>query len=159
MKLFGAWFACAAILIGGQTMAQTASPPVAARKPFIVKSPNGDREDDYYWLRDDTRKSPEILGLLKAENAYADAMLAKSKPLADALYGEFVGRIKQDDSSVPVHERGYWYYTRFERGADYPILARRKGEMTAPEEIMLDQPKMAAGKGFFAVSASISQPG
>ncbi len=120
-----------------------------------MKSPNGDREDDYYWLRDDTRKNPEMLDLLKAENGYADAMLAKTKPLADKLYGEFVGRIQQDDSSVPVRERGYWYYTRFEPGADYPVLARRKGEMTAPEEVMLDQPKMAAGKGFFAVSASV----
>ena len=136
-------------------MAQSASPPVAAKKPFTVKSPNGDREDDYYWLRDDTRKNPEMLALITSENAYADAVLAKTKPLADTLYGEIVGRIKQDDSSVPVRERGYWYYTRFEPGADYPVVARRKGEMTASEEVMLDQPKMAVGKGFFAIGARV----
>ena len=155
MKSFGALVLALALVFGGQTMAEPASPPVAAKKPFVVKSPNGDREDDYYWLRDDTRKNPEMLALLKAENAYADAMLAKTKPLAETLYGEFVGRIQQDDSSVPVRERGYWYYTRFEPGADYPVSARRKGAMTAPEEVMLDQPKMAVGKGFFAVSASV----
>ena len=155
MKLLGALVLGVALMLGGQDLAQTVSPPIAAKKPFTVKSPNGDREDDYYWLRDDTRKNPEMLGLLKAENGYADAVLAKSKPLADKLYGEFVGRIAQDDSTVPVRERGYWYYTRYEPGADYPVLARRRGEMTAPEEVLLDQPKMAAGKGYFAVSANV----
>ncbi len=154
MAKVGALVLFVAVLIGGRDLAQPATPPVAAKKPHLVASPNGDRNDDYYWLRDDTRKNPEMLALLKAENAYADAMLAKTKPLADKLYGEIVGRIKQDDSSVPLRERGYWYYTRFEPGADYPIVARRKGEMTAPEEVMLDQPRMAAGKGFFAIGAN-----
>ncbi|PLS69820.1 oligopeptidase B, partial [Salmonella enterica subsp. enterica serovar Typhimurium] len=76
----------------------------------------------------------------------------------DRLYKEVVGRIKQDDSSVPYLKRGYYYYTRFETGADYPVTARRKGAMSAPEEIMLDQPKMAAGKGFFAVGSTAVSP-
>ena len=155
MFRLGALILVSALLAGGQGLAQTTTPPVAIKKPHVVKSPNGEREDHYYWLRDDTRKNPEMLGLLTAENAYADAMLAKTKPLADKLFGEIVGRIKQDDSSVPVRERGYWYYTRFEPGADYPIVARRKGEMTAPEEVLLDQPRMAAGKGYFAVGARV----
>ena len=138
---------------------EPAKPPVAERKPFAIKSPSGaTREDDYYWLRDDTRKNPEMLAYLAAENGYADRVLAPTKPLQDAIYKEVVGRIKQDDSSVPYMKRGYLYYTRFETGADYPIAARRKGAMTAPEEILLDQPKMAAGKGFFAVDAMAVSP-
>jgi len=133
------------------------TPPTVAKKPFVVKGP-ADRNDEYYWLRDDTRKQPEMLAYLDAENAYADSVLAPTKPLQDKLYAEIVGRIKQDDSSVPVRERGYHYYTRFNVGADYPILARRKGSMTAPEQVMLDQPAMAKGHGFFAVSDySVSQ--
>ncbi len=138
-----------------QAQAQTATPPVAAKKPFLVTGPDGvaPRNDDYYWLRDDTRKSPEMLANLTAENAYADAVLAPTKPLQEALYSEIVGRIKQDDASVPYLKHGYWYYTRFETGKDYPISARRKGSMAAPEEIMFDQNAMAAGKGFFAIDA------
>ena len=42
--------------------------------------------------------------------------------------------------------------------ADYPIVARRKGSMKAPEQVLLDEPKMAKGHGFFAVSDySVSQ--
>lgn len=134
--------------------ADAPKPPVVAKKPYQVTAPAGSREDEYYWLRDDTRKDPAMLADLKAENAYADAVLAPTKPLQDKLYAEIVSRVKQDDASVPYRLRGYWYYTRFEAGKDYPISARRKGDMSAPEEIMLDQPAMAQGKGFFQVGAA-----
>jgi oligopeptidase B len=127
-------------------------PPVAAKKPHSVKAPFGaERQDLYYWLRDDTRTNADVLEYLKAENGYADAVLAASKPLADMLYKEIVSRIKQDDASAPYRERGYYYYTRFETGKDYPIVARRKSDMEAPEQIMLDQSKMAERKDFFAI--------
>lgn len=140
--------------------AQTAAPPVAAKKPFLVKGPDGvpARNDDYYWLRDDTRKNPEMLANLNAENAYVDAVLTPTKPLQEALYNEIVGRIKQDDASVPYRLRGYYYYTRFETGKDYAINARRKGGMTGSEEILFDQNAMAAGKGFFSLGeVTVSQ--
>jgi oligopeptidase B len=140
--------------------AQAPTPPVAAKKPFPVKGPEGvaPRNDDYYWLRDDTRKNAEMLANLNAENAYADAILAATKSLQETLYNEFIGRIKQDDASVPYRERGYWYYTRFETGKDYAINARRKGSMTGAEEILFDQNAMAAGKGYFSLGdVQISQ--
>jgi oligopeptidase B len=127
------------------------SPPVAARRAYAVPSPNGSREDPYYWLRDDTRKSQEVLDYLKAENAYTDAMLKGARPLADRIDAEIVGRIKQDDSSVPYRKRGYWYYRRFEVGGEYPIIARKRGKLDAPEEVMFDVPQMAKGHDFFSV--------
>ena len=140
-------------------LAMDATPPDAARKPHEVKAPFGaTRNDDYYWLRDDEREDKEVLAYLNAENAYTDAVLAPTKPLQEKLYGEIVGRIKQDDASVPYRERGYWYYTRFEAGKDYPIKARRKGSMDAPEEILLNVNAMAEGKGYFNVGdAQVSQ--
>jgi len=131
--------------------AQTApTPPVAAQKPYSVKGPH-DRNDPYYWLRDDTRKDPAMLAYLNAENAYADAMLAGTKAEQQALFKEIISRIKQDDSSVPVRERGYYYYSRFDKGADYPIIARKLGSLKAKEQVMLNQPVMAKGHGYFAV--------
>ena len=128
--------------------------PDAPRHDHVVRAPFGaERVDPYYWLRDDDRQHPEVLAYLKAENAYADAVMAPLRPLEDRLYDEIVGRIKQDDSSVPYRRRGYWYYSRFEVGKDYPVYARRQGEMTAPEEILLDVDAMAAGKDYFQVGA------
>ena len=56
------------------------SPPVAAIRPHEVHSPHGVRVDDYYWLRDDTRASTDVLEYLRAEDAYRVAMTAAWKP-------------------------------------------------------------------------------
>src|SRR5688572_2219612 len=150
-----ALFAATLVALGGEALAQAMPPPpVAAQRPHVVKGPGGiERVDEYYWLRDDSRKNPEMLAYLNAENAYADAVLAPLKPLQETLYSEFVGRIKQDDSSVPYLRRGYLYYSRFETGQDYPVAARRKGSMSAPEEVLLDQPAMGRGKGYFNIGS------
>jgi oligopeptidase B len=127
-------------------------PPDVAKKPHVVKAPHGaQRNDEYYWLRDDTRKNPDMLAYLNAENAYTDAYMARLKPVQEQVYDEIVGRIKQDDSSVPYHERGYWYYSRFETGKDYPIHARKKGSLESAEEVLLDVNVMAKGKEYFSV--------
>jgi oligopeptidase B len=131
------------------------APPVVAKRPHEVVAPFGaTRQDDYYWLRDDSRTDADVLASLQAENDYADAVLASSAPLKDRLFAEITGRIKQDDASVPYRERGYWYYRRFETGKDYAISARREGSMDAPEQILLDQNAMAEGKAFFQVAAA-----
>jgi len=134
------------------------SPPIAARKPYLVTSPNGSREDDYYWLRDDTRKSKDVLEYLKAENAYTADVLAPTHALQDELYKELSGRIKQDDASVPVLRRGWWYYTRHETGREYPIYARRRRSMSAPEQVMLDGNALAAGKAFYQIGTWAVSP-
>jgi oligopeptidase B len=153
-------YALAAAIIAAAlpNLARTAEmpkPPIAETRPHDVKAPFGaTRNDEYYWLRDDTRKDAKMLAYLNAENAYADALLASSKPLAGKLYDETVARIKQDDSTVPYRERGYWYYARYETGRDYPIVARRAGSMDAAEEVLLDENEMAKGHNFFQVGDS-----
>ena len=128
------------------------TPPDVEKKPHQVQAPFGaTRSDEYYWLRDDTRKHPQMLAYLNAENAYTDTVMAPLKPLQARLYDEIVGRIQQDDSSVPYRERGFWYYTRFQTGQDYPIHARRKGSMQAPEQVLLDVNAMAEAKDYFSV--------
>lgn len=146
------------LLLAGRAGAQQAG-PLAAKRPHDVVAPFGaTRSDPYYWLRDDTRKNPEMLAYLAAENAYADATMAPVKPLQAAVLAEIKARIKQDDASVPYRKRGYYYYTRFEPGGDYPVLARRAGSMGAPEQVMLDQPRMAAGHGYFQIGDSEVSP-
>ncbi|MDR2871399.1 MAG: S9 family peptidase [Xanthomonadaceae bacterium] len=127
-------------------------PPDAARKPHTVTAPFGaSRSDDYYWLRDDRREDRAMLDYLVAENAHTDALLVPLKPLEDRLYEELIGRIKQDDSSVPYRERGWWYYTRFETGKDYPVYARRPGDMKAAEQVLLDVNLLAEGKDYYEI--------
>ena len=133
-------------------------PPTAAVRPYVVESPNGNRTDEYYWLRDDKRESKDVLGYLEAENAYKAAMTAHTKALEDRVYEEIIARIKQDDASVPYRLRGHWYYTRFETGKEYPIYARKAGSLDAPEQVMLDANQLAEGHGFYAISRAAIAP-
>ncbi|PZO63977.1 MAG: oligopeptidase B [Pseudoxanthomonas suwonensis] len=151
-------------------------PPDVAQRPHTVKAPHGaERQDPYYWLRDDTREAKEMLDYLQAENAYADVVMAPLKPVEDRIYDEIVARIKQDDASVPYRDRGWWYYSRFEQGKDYPIHARRKdgpgvdavsiqkanaaGEFAA-EQVLLDVNQLAEGHDYYAASpVAITQDG
>ncbi|TBR09646.1 MAG: S9 family peptidase [Lysobacter sp.] len=157
----------AAILMTSTTHAALPQPPDVAKKPHTVRAPHGaERSDEYYWLRDDKRKNPEMLAYLKAENAYVDATMKRLKPVEDRLYDEIVGRIKQDDSSVPYRERGWWYYSRFEKGKDYPVHARRRdaqglgaeaiqrandaGDFQG-EQVLLDVNTLAKGRDYYSV--------
>ena len=169
-------FLVASLMIPTARSAATAAltPPDVEKRAHVVKAPFGaSRQDEYYWLRDDSRKDPAMLAYLQAENAYADQVMAPLKPLEDQLYAEIVGRIKQDDASVPYRERGWWYYTRFETGKDYPIQARRRdgagvdaasiqranaaGDFAA-EQVLLNVNTLAEGKGYFSVGdAQVSQ--
>ncbi len=126
-------------------------PPVAAIKPHDITAPFGaTRNDPYYWLRDDSREDAQVIGYLKAENAYADAILAPQAARRDALFAEITGRIKKDDATVPHRERGYWYHSGYD-GREYPVYFRRADKQDAPQEVLLDANALAQGKGYFAV--------
>jgi oligopeptidase B len=133
-----------------QTSTDMPQPPTVEKRPYLVKSPNGDRNDPYYWLRDDERKDPQMLAYLEAENEYRDAMMKPVEGLKKALFDELVGRMKKDDSSVPYPDRGYFYYSRVEEGKEYRIIARKKGSLEAPEQIILDQNQRAEGHDFYS---------
>ncbi len=124
-------------------------PPVAAKKAHELVTNGDTRSDNYYWLNQ--RDDPEVLAYLNAENAYLDQMMTHTQALQDTLLAEMKGRIKQDDSSAPYFLKGYYYYTRYEKGGEYPLYCRRQGSMTAPEQVMLDGNAMGKDQGYFAL--------
>ena len=131
------------------SFAQTAPPDVRPQPETTVI--HGDTlVDPYRWLNQ--RENPEVLDYLRAENRYAETMLAPTKALQEQLFDEMKGRIKEDDRNVPYFERGYWYYSRVSKGQDYAVYCRRKESMEAPEEIMLDANTYAKGHSFFSLS-------
>ncbi len=133
-------------------------PPVAEVKPHETKIHDTTLVDNYHWLRDMSEtKRPEIISYLNAENAYTDTMLAHTKPFQEALFTEMVARIKEDDSSAPYFLDGYYYYTRTEKGKQYPIYCRKKGSLDASEQVLMDVNERAKGHGFYsAIGLSMS---
>ena len=131
-------------------------PPRARRRPHEIASSHGVRVDPYYWLRDDERKDPEVLAHLRAENAYREHRLAAILPLEERLYAEIVGRVKQDDSTVPHRKNGFWYYTRYSAGMEHPVFARRPDGPPAadpPEQVLLDANELARSHEYFRIES------
>ncbi len=127
-------------------------PPMARQAPTDLVTHGHTRVDEFHWLRDDTRKDPEMLAYLNAENAYTKAAMAPVKALEDKLFEEIKSRLEKDDSSVPYRLDGFWYYHRYEKGREYPIHCRRKGSMDAAEEVILDVNELAKGHKYYAIA-------
>jgi len=114
------------------------------------------RIDPYYWLNE--RDNPAVIDYLKKENEYTDHMMKDTKKLQEKLYQEIIGRIKQTDMSVPYKENGYFYYTRYEEGKEYPVYCRKKENLDAPEEILLNVNEMAKGFDYYDVGGISVSP-
>jgi oligopeptidase B len=130
-------------------------PPVASIKPY-TRDIHGDKVvDNYYWMYDYFGKGPDstkVVEYLKAENAYLDTIMSGTKAFQQQLFTEMKARIKEKDESVPVFRNGYYYYTKTEDGKQYYKYCRRKGSLTATEEILLDVDAMAEGHPYYAVT-------
>lgn len=142
---------CAA-MIGSQLLFGCKSepiPPVAPKHPHELVMHGDTRVDPYYWMNQ--RDTDEVLQYLNAENDYTQAVMKGTENLQEALFQEIKGRIKEQDESVPYFENGYFYYSRYDEGKEYPIYCRKKSSLEADEEIMLDVNDMAKGYAYFAV--------
>jgi oligopeptidase B len=125
-------------------------PPMATARPHELNMHGHTRIDPYYWLNE--RENPEVISYLEAENAYAKAVLAHTEPLQEQLFSEIKGRIKEEDMNVPWFENGYWYYTRYEAGKDYPIYCRKFSSLENKEEVMFDVNRMAEGSNYYSLT-------
>ena len=124
-------------------------PPVAKKIPKELIIHGDKRIDNYFWLND--RESPEVIAYLEKENAYTKAVLEPTEKLQEDLFHEMKSRIKETDESVPYEKNGYFYYTRYEEGKEYPIYCRKEGSSEAEEEVMLNVNDMAQDYDYYQV--------
>ncbi|TQV86946.1 S9 family peptidase [Aliikangiella coralliicola] len=128
-------------------------PPIATKIDHILETHEHQRNDQYYWLRDDSRENPEVINYLQAENTYAKHKLAHTEKLQQTLFDEMTGRLEPNDESVPVFDKGYWYWSKYEDGQDYRIHIRQKGNLEAHHELLIDQNERAKGHEFYQLAA------
>ncbi len=125
------------------------SAPLAPKKPQLLEIHGHQRQDSYYWMND--RENLEVIDYLNAENAYLKEVMKPTESLQKQLFEEMKGRIKEQDESVPYFKSGYFWYSRFEKGSEYPVYCRKLGSLEAQEEIILDVNILAEGKSYFQV--------
>jgi oligopeptidase B len=123
--------------------------PIAIKKPQLLEIHGHQRQDPYYWMND--RENQEVIDHLNAENDYLKEVMKPTEVLQKELFEEMKGRIKEQDESVPYFNSGYFWYTRYEKGSEYPIFCRKLGSLEAEEEVILDVNMLALGKSYFQV--------
>ena len=126
-------------------------PPVAEIIPKADTIHGDVRIDNYFWLRD--RSNPKVVQYLVEENKYTDAVMAPTKVLQESLYNEMLSRIKETDEFPPYKKADYFYYTRTEKGKQYPIYCRKFKTTDAKEEIYLDPNELSKNYSYYAVAA------
>ncbi|KAK8561431.1 hypothetical protein V6N12_048502 [Hibiscus sabdariffa] len=151
------------------SLSQPPSPPLADKVKHEMELFGDVRVDNYYWLRDDSRKDPKVLSYLQQENAYTEAMMSGTKTIQDQIYAEIRGRIKEDDISAPLRKGSYYYYSRTLEGKEYVQHCRRPipicsappsihdtmptGPDAPPEHVILDENVKAQEHGFYSIGA------
>jgi oligopeptidase B len=122
--------------------------------------------DDYAWLRAENwqevmqepgKLAADIRAWLEAENAYTDTKLADQKDLAERIFLEMKGRIKEDDTSVPQPDGAWAYYSSYVTGGQYPRVCRRPRDGGA-ETVMIDGNAEAEGKAYWTLGAVAHSP-
>jgi len=139
-------------------------PPIADKKPHRTLVHGQDRVDNYHWIRlTDKQKlaknnegwpdkqTMEVVSYINKENDYTRNKLKHTEKLQKKLYNEIVSRIKKDDTSIPYFDNGYWYYTKYEKGYEYPIYCRKKESLGNEEEILMDVNQWAKGHDYFSL--------
>jgi oligopeptidase B len=143
-------------------MTDLPKPPVAATRPYSFERHGVTIDDPWNWLRDPgypNVTSEEVLTYLKEENAYYEAVMKPLKPLADTLFAEMRGRIKEDDATVPQKDGDWLYWTDFEQGGEYRRWWR-KPVAGGEDTLILDEPALAKGKEYFRLGGfSVSNNG
>lgn len=141
-------------------------PPVAEKIPYTVESNGNERIDNYFWMRlSDEQKNAEtpdaqtvqVLAYLNAENDYSHAVMKKTTALQEKLFDELKGRVKEDDETVPYLDNGYYYFTKYLPGKEYPVTYRR-AEASDQPEILLDVNLLAEGHNYTGVGGSAVSP-
>ncbi len=135
-------------------------PPIAARKPHQANYHGVTLTDDWAWLRDPAYpevNDSEVLDYLKAENAYFEAAMAPHVALIEGLFREMKGRIKEDDSSPPLKDGNWLYWTAFKEGTQYRLWYR-KPATGGDDQLIFDENAEAEGKDYFRLGAFAVSP-
>src|SRR5919202_3967839 len=130
-------------------------PPQAERRPYSYERHGVTIEDPWHWLRDPKYpevSDPDILAYLHAENDYFEGWKKQHQGLIDQLFEEMKGRIKEDDSSVPIRDGDFLYWWAFRPGAQYRTWYRKPAR-GGEDSIIFDEPVEAEGKDYFRLGA------
>ena len=125
--------------------------PSPEKIPVTFEAHGVKRVDNYYWMRDDSRKDRKILNHLNSENDYLEDWFLSGKDIRSKLFDEITSRIPKKEDSVPVRLKNYEYFRRYKPGNEHAIYIRRR-DKNSREFVLLDVNELAKGEDFYQLA-------
>ena len=119
--------------------------PKLRKEKKVTKIHDDELIDDYAWikqkdwqtvLKDPLKLNKEVLKYIKDENNYKSEQIKDLTDLKKKIFNELKGRIKDKDSSVPIKDGTFSYYSKYLESSEYPQFLRI--DSNRKEEIILD---------------------
>ena len=133
-------------------MSKLSKPPQPKKIPKTLIAHGDERIDDYYWLRDDTRKDPEVISYLEAENQYLEDWFAANNDCRQEIYKELVSFIPPKEVSMKIKYGAYLYFSEITSDQQYKTYYR---ELDGSKELVLDVNAMAEGLEYFNIASVV----
>ena len=133
-------------------MSKLSKPPQPKKIPKTLIAHGDERIDDYYWLRDDTRKDPEVISYLEAENQYLEDWFATNNDCRQKIYEELVSFIPPKEVSMKIKYGAYLYFSEITSDQQYKTYYR---ELDGNKELVLDVNAMAEGLEYFNIASVV----
>ena len=125
--------------------------PSPEKIPVTFEAHGVKRVDNYYWMRDDSRKDPKVIEHLNSENDYLENWFLSGTDRRDELFEEITARIPKKEDSVPIRLKNYEYFRRYEPDNEHAIYIRRKNK-NSEENIIMDVNELAKDKEFYQLA-------
>ena len=125
--------------------------PSPEKIPVTFEAHGVKRVDNYYWMRDDSRKDPKVIEHLNSENDYLENWFLSGTDRRDELFEEITARIPKKEDSVPIRLNNFEYFRRYEPDNEHAIYIRRKNK-NSEENIIMDVNELAKDKEFYQLA-------
>ena len=83
--------------------------------PVVLEAHGDKRIDNYYWMRDDSRKDPKVIEYLKSENKLADKWFDSKYDYQTEIVDELINQVPEKQISFPVINNSYKYYQKINK--------------------------------------------
>jgi len=105
--------------------------------------------DDYFWIRDDSRTNIDVLDLIKEENNYTKSVMQSNIELQNTIYNELKLYMNENYKTFPLPEYNinsqFKYFKEYQNGFGY-YLYKRLDKSTNLEITLLDINQLALGR-------------
>ena len=90
------------------------------KQPYVLEQHGDIRIDNYYWIRDDSRKDPKVIAYLENENDITNKWFKSKKDYQSDIVKELLEQVPDEEVTFPINNNNYKYYQKIEKEDQLP---------------------------------------